>query len=49
MTPLPKDEAKRQRIIDAAIEVFARDGLSNGKIATIAKKAVYYNWLILSS
>ena len=39
MTPLPKDEAKRQRIIDAAIQVFAHDGLSNGKIATIAAKA----------
>lgn len=39
MTPLPKDEAKRKRIIDAAIQVFAHDGLSNGKIATIAKKA----------
>lgn len=39
MTPLPKDEAKRRRIIAAAIEVFAHDGLSNGKIATIAKKA----------
>lgn len=39
MTPLPKDEAKRQRIIAAAIQVFARDGLSNGKIATIAEKA----------
>ena len=39
MTPLPKDEAKRKRIIAAAIEVFAHDGLSNGKIATIAEKA----------
>ncbi len=39
MTPLPKDEAKRRRIIDAAIEVFAHDGISNGKIATIAEKA----------
>jgi len=39
MTPLPKDEAKRRRIIAAAIQVFARDGLSNGKIATIAEKA----------
>jgi len=39
MTPLPKDEEKRQRIIDAAIQVFAHDGISNGKIATIAAKA----------
>jgi TetR/AcrR family fatty acid metabolism transcriptional regulator len=39
MTPLRKDEAKRRRIIAAAIQVFARDGLSNGKIATIAEKA----------
>ncbi|MCK4715591.1 MAG: TetR/AcrR family transcriptional regulator [Candidatus Marinimicrobia bacterium] len=39
MTPLPKDEAKRRRIIAAAIQVFAHDGLSNGKIATIAEKA----------
>ena len=39
MTPLPKDKAKRKRIITAAIEVFAHDGLSNGKIATIAEKA----------
>ncbi len=39
MTPLPKDEAKRKRIIAAAIRVFAHDGLSNGKIATIAEKA----------
>ena len=39
MTPLPKDEAKRQRIIEAAIKVFAEVGVSNGKIATIAEKA----------
>ncbi|MBL7136502.1 MAG: TetR/AcrR family transcriptional regulator [Candidatus Marinimicrobia bacterium] len=39
MTPLPKDEEKRKRIITAAIQVFAHDGLSNGKIATIAEKA----------
>ena len=39
MTPLPKDEAKRRRIIAAAIQVFAHDGISNGKIATIAEKA----------
>lgn len=39
MTPLPKDEAKRRRIIQAAIKVFAEEGVSNGKIATIAKKA----------
>jgi len=39
LTLLPKDKEKRKRIIDAAIEVFALDGLSNGKIATIAKKA----------
>ncbi|MCK4639839.1 MAG: TetR/AcrR family transcriptional regulator [Candidatus Marinimicrobia bacterium] len=39
MTPLPKDKAKRKRIIAAAIQVFAHDGLSNGKIATIAEKA----------
>ena len=39
MTPLPKDEDKRRRIIAAAIQVFAHDGLSNGKIATIAAKA----------
>lgn len=39
MTPLPKDEDKRRRIIAAAVEVFAHDGLSNGKIATIAAKA----------
>ena len=39
MTPLPKDEAKRQRIIEAAIKVFAEVGVSNGKIASIAEKA----------
>jgi len=39
MTPIPKDETKRQRIIEAAIKVFAEDGVSNGKIATIASKA----------
>jgi len=39
MTPLRKDEEKRKHIIAAAIEVFAQDGLSNGKIATIAEKA----------
>ena len=39
MTPLPKNKEKRKHIIAAAIEVFAHDGLSNGKIATIAQKA----------
>lgn len=39
MTPLQKDEEKRRRIIQAAIQVFACDGLSNGKISTIARKA----------
>jgi len=39
MTPLPKDEEKRRRIIAAAIQVFAEVGVSNGKIATIAAKA----------
>ncbi|HCK98546.1 MAG TPA: hypothetical protein DHW42_00365 [Candidatus Marinimicrobia bacterium] len=39
MAPLPKDEEKRKRIITAAIEVFAHDGVSNGKIAKIAEKA----------
>jgi AcrR family transcriptional regulator len=39
MTPLPKDETKRQRIITAAIEVFAEEGVSKGKIAAIAAKA----------
>jgi len=39
LTPLPKDKEKRKRIIAAAIKVFALDGLSNGKIATIAQKA----------
>ncbi len=39
MVPLPKDENKRQRIIKAAIQVFAEVGVSNGKIATIASKA----------
>jgi len=39
MTPLPKDEAKRRRIIAAAIQVFAEMGVSNGKIAAIAAKA----------
>ncbi len=39
MAPMQKDEDKRRRIIQAAINVFAHDGLSNGKIATIARKA----------
>ncbi|MCD6206098.1 MAG: TetR/AcrR family transcriptional regulator, partial [Candidatus Marinimicrobia bacterium] len=39
MAPIPKDENKRQRIIEAALKVFAEVGVSNGKIATIAKKA----------
>ena len=39
MTPLPKDIKKKERIIQAAIEVFARDGLAKGTIASIAKKA----------
>ncbi|MBN2600706.1 MAG: TetR/AcrR family transcriptional regulator [Candidatus Marinimicrobia bacterium] len=39
MTPIPKDETKRQRIINAAIKIFAEDGVSNGKIAKIAEKA----------
>jgi AcrR family transcriptional regulator len=39
MTPIPKDETKRQRIIRAAIRVFAEEGLSKGKIATIAQRA----------
>ena len=39
MAALPKDEEKRKRIIAAAIEVFAHDGVSNGKIAKIAEKA----------
>ena len=39
MAPIPKDENKRQRIIEAALKVFAEVGVSNGKIATIAEKA----------
>lgn len=39
MTPLSKDEAKHRRIIQAAIQVFAEEGVSNGKIANIAKAA----------
>ncbi len=39
MTPSQKDESKRQRIIEAALKVFAEVGVSNGKIATIAQKA----------
>lgn len=39
MMPLPKDETKRRRIIQAAIQVFAEKGVSGGKIADIAKEA----------
>lgn len=39
MTPLPKDESKRERIILAAMEVFSQDGLAKGTIADVAKKA----------
>lgn len=39
MAPLPKDEEKRRRIIRAALEVFAQDGVKAGKIAKIAEKA----------
>ena len=39
MTPLQKDPAKAEAIIQAAIHVFARDGLEKGKIADIAKEA----------
>lgn len=37
--PLTKDKEKRRRIINAAIQVFAEVGVSNGKIAAIAEKA----------
>ena len=39
MSPLSKDDTKKQRIVAAAIKVFAEVGVSNGKIATIAEKA----------
>ena len=39
MVPQPKNKKKKERIIQAAIEVFARDGLAKGTIASIAKKA----------
>ncbi len=39
MTPLPKDLKKKEKIIQAAMAVFARDGLAKGTIASIAKKA----------
>ena len=39
MSPLPKDPAKAEAIIRAAIHIFARDGLEKGKIADIAKEA----------
>jgi AcrR family transcriptional regulator len=39
MAPLPKDEEKRRRIIRAALEVFAHDGVKAGKISKIAEKA----------
>jgi len=39
MTPLKKDPAKPEAIIQAAVHVFARDGLEKGKIAEVAKEA----------
>lgn len=39
MAPLPKDDTKRRRILDAALQVFAEEGLNRGKIATIARRA----------
>ncbi|MCK4579425.1 MAG: TetR/AcrR family transcriptional regulator [Candidatus Marinimicrobia bacterium] len=39
MNPTPPTEDKRQRIIQAAVMVFARNGLERGKIADIANEA----------
>jgi len=39
LTPKPKSEEKRNRIITAAINTFSKYGLEKGTIATIAKEA----------
>jgi AcrR family transcriptional regulator len=39
MTPITKDEQKRGRIIAAAMEVFAAEGLAKGTIASVAVRA----------
>ncbi|HDR05710.1 MAG TPA: TetR/AcrR family transcriptional regulator [Candidatus Marinimicrobia bacterium] len=39
MTPIAKDAQKRERIIAAAMEVFAAEGLSKGTIASVASRA----------
>jgi len=39
MTPRPKSEEKRMKIIEAAINTFAKHGLEKGTISTIAAEA----------
>ena len=39
MTPLKKSESKRKRILNAAMIIFAKEGINKGTIASIAQEA----------